>query len=1429
MNNYHIYEKIGHGKHSTVYKGRKKKTISYYAIKSVDKSQKARVLQEVRTMHALDHRNILKFYAWYETTNHLWLILEYCVGGDLMSLLRQDVRLPESSVHDFARDLVTALQYLHSKEIIYCDLKPSNILLDENGRMKLGGFGLSRRLADINKKPVQALAQNMRGTPCYMAPELFSEGATHSTVSDLWAIGCVLYECSMGRPPFLNSSFNQLVHEILNNEPQPIPGASAEYHDLIMRLLDKNPGTRIRWKELCEHPFWQVRLPVLDLPPEPALEAFIQRYGLLPTVEEMRQSTREGLKLDKGRVMRQSVDITRLSRIALHNLEREGEGADYSSAVGGAAAAEQQPGDIRIDSADAELDFEENREEGVDDETPASPAPSDDGMVIDQGSGGALGDSGRMITATANDAMMARAAAHQGTHGVHGPGPGPARRGGDGPTVSGAGAQGGAGGRPPTRGGVADQGPSSRSVVGLGRADAGAELAAAAGVGSGSGAIEDDLLVETELVADRDAASLEDLIWHPSDTAVKPIVANRRIERLPEPRYDAASLPFKPWTLAEMLGANQADLEAFLTHIYRAIASAAPLKDKVNVLSYFETLCVDTNAANVLINSSLTILFIRMLRNARAPTLRIRLASVLGLLVRHATYIAEELAATGVVEVLSEALKDKNERVRRRVIATLGELLFYIATQQQDNAAAAAGGAGAAPADPSVVWGITSNTYAQVMRLLKDKEDEVAAHYAVKTVENICSQGGEWASRFATQDVVLSLVQLINAQGRGEQLRATAASTLARLLRHSPTLVAHTVDKYGIRLFVGCLLDGTAGSASASAGGAGGTGSGGGAGGASGKVQTAALNLLNLTLAQADLSTRARASLAEERGLLPGLVGLLDHALPLLRAKALVTIMLLSRLSPRWLLEACKHKLMGAVERLAREKDDYLARAMAAMRAEASRLVPAIAASISEELGGRGSAGGVRRNSAGALVGPGGAGAGGGARPQPAKSPLALFPVVHHLLTSPHFRGAVVTQQLVGDLASWLTITSGPAAGGAIGGGAGSSLSASASAGGAGGSQAALLQDFKTTLMHVLEALCQQSELVLQHYSSVLNTLLPALCGVVSADAEGGDTRFFCLRMVSDVLQTLLLDEELYGSPQQRAEGGTGAAGGVAAAAIDRVLRSHILPLVPRLLRDEDPMPLYALKLLGGLLEINLAYVADVEAMGLAAQFFEFLSLEHSNNNVHNIRLCRQIIAAGSLPVAQLAELQVAEKVAAVLEYATNNAVEPFLEPVLELVNTILQRDALEVAERRSDGTLAGVFLEQAGVLLDNCAHPDVPVSSSAASAAASLVALFPNECAPWLLSPENASALGSVLAGQHMLQQPGGQQGVAAVPPSLQQPLLEALSAALAVPGAATSSDELAQLYDIVRQTAAGSQDPGVRTVAAEVAAGLGAAMAAH
>ena len=526
---------------------------------------------------------------------------------------------------------------------------------------------------------------------------------------------------------------------------------------------------------------------------------------------------------------------------------------------------------------------------------------------------------------------------------------------------------------------------------------------------------------------------LESLIWHPSDTAVKPIVANRRIERLPEPKFESKTLPFTPMSLQELLRAEHKDLEAFLTHIYRAIASAAPLKDKVNVLTYFETLCTDNGAANILINSSLTILFIRMLRNTKAPSLRIKLASVLGLLVRHATYIAEELAQTSVIEILTEALKDKSEKVRRRVMATLGELLFYVATTQQDMAGSST------VKEAADLWQINAGTVSAVTRLLKPQEDEVAQHYAVKTIENICSQGGEWAAKFCSEDVAYNLVQIYYAAGKANQenLKSTAASTLARLLRHSPSLVAFVIDKAaGIKLFASGLSEGSGV-----------------------KVQTAAVNMLNLTTSNPDLGARARAALGEERAtLVPSLVALLDNSSLVLRAKALVAILLLSRLSPRWLLEACKAKLVSAMERLQRdlankEDADYLQSAVDALKAEAASAVPVICAQINEELSRPGS-----RKGPG---GPGGAGPGaarGGSGTT--SSPLALFPVVLHLITSPHFRQATVTPRLIVDLAGLLSLTSGANA-----------VHSSATSASTQGS----LVEFKGTLMHVLEAICQVS------------------------------------------------------------------------------------------------------------------------------------------------------------------------------------------------------------------------------------------------------------------------------------------------------------------------------------------------------------------
>ena len=132
----------------------------------------------------------------------------------------------------------------------------------------------------------RSASQASRGTPAYMAPELFQEGATQSTASDLWALGCVLYECAAGTAPFVHPSFSELVRHILHEDPASLPGASPEFSHLLSRLLDKNPATRMTWAEMLTHPFWQFTLPVTPMPPEPALERYIARHGLAPKQHE---------------------------------------------------------------------------------------------------------------------------------------------------------------------------------------------------------------------------------------------------------------------------------------------------------------------------------------------------------------------------------------------------------------------------------------------------------------------------------------------------------------------------------------------------------------------------------------------------------------------------------------------------------------------------------------------------------------------------------------------------------------------------------------------------------------------------------------------------------------------------------------------------------------------------------------------------------------------------------------------------------------------------------------------------------------------------------------------------------------------------------------------------------------------------------------
>ncbi|PON80282.1 Phosphorylase kinase, gamma catalytic subunit [Parasponia andersonii] len=751
MNHYHVYEAIGHGKCSTVYKGRKKKTIEYFAIKSVDKSQKKKILQEVSVLHSLDHPNVLKFYSWYESSAHMWLVLEYCVGGDLRTLLQQDSKLPEDSIHDLAHDLVKALQFLHSKGIIYCDLKPSNVLLDENGRTKLCDFGLARRLNEISKVPSSSLPQAKRGTPSYMAPELFEDGGVHSYASDFWALGCVLYECYTGRPPFVGREFTQLVKSILSDPTPLLPGSpSRPFVNLINSLLVKDPAERIQWSEICGHAFWRSKLTPVPLPPQPAFanmlglpekpsnlecngdkssrnrmspisrdksvrgaskhddDSILSSKGSDTPVKSTPDSRRTQTKVsgrvneEKQKNSSRGVNLLRLSRIAKLNLQRENEKENYRRPM--MDDGSENGAEVKIENTDMELDFDENTEDDGHDEA--------DGSNHD----------------TPEDKLSSQNQHHGKIQEVENMQQSDTRH-------------------------VVDM-PSSDESRTYEQESSQEQTAVPATPPTVSPQIKNQRIKEgAESVLEPDSTKSSDklsqALWHPSDLSVRPVMPSRKSDKVLDV---IPSLPFEALPASEFVKMGKENLDALNNKIITILHGNNSIMEKQNVIRYLEMLSTNADAANILTNGPIMLMLAKILRQSKTSALRIQLASLIGLLIRHSTFIEDNLANSGILGSLTDGLRDKQEKVRRFSMAALGELLFYISTQNEHTKDKTPLESPSKDSRSSSGWQVPNSLISLVSSILRKGEDDITQLYALRTMENIFSQGAHWVSRFTSQD-----------------------------------------------------------------------------------------------------------------------------------------------------------------------------------------------------------------------------------------------------------------------------------------------------------------------------------------------------------------------------------------------------------------------------------------------------------------------------------------------------------------------------------------------------------------------------------------------------------------------------------------------------------------------------------------------------
>ncbi|KAL7301057.1 hypothetical protein TKK_0006329 [Trichogramma kaykai] len=221
-----------------------------FALKKMKKSQvvetrqQQHIMSEKRIMSESDSDFIVKMFKTFRDQKYLYMLMEACLGGELWTILRDKGHFDDATTRFYTACVVDAFEYLHSRNIIYRDLKPENLLLDSQGYVKLVDFGFAKRLENGRK------TWTFCGTPEYVAPEIILNKG-HDVSADVWSLGVLMFELLTGTPPFTGSdpmkTYNMILKGIDSVEFPRMITRNASY--LIKRLCRDNPAERLGYQK----------------------------------------------------------------------------------------------------------------------------------------------------------------------------------------------------------------------------------------------------------------------------------------------------------------------------------------------------------------------------------------------------------------------------------------------------------------------------------------------------------------------------------------------------------------------------------------------------------------------------------------------------------------------------------------------------------------------------------------------------------------------------------------------------------------------------------------------------------------------------------------------------------------------------------------------------------------------------------------------------------------------------------------------------------------------------------------------------------------------------------------------------------------------------------------------------------------------------